>query len=166
MDSFKQRLRRVACFVFDVDGVLTNGALTVASNGEFLRTMNIKDGYAIQLAVRQGYKVAVISGGHSSGIPDRMNRLGVTDVFMGVTDKQEVLETFLAENGIAAEAVLYMGDDVPDKKSMGLCGVAAAPADAVPEVRELCHFISSFGGGEGCVRDVIEQTLRLHGKWE
>ena len=166
MENFKQKLNNISCFVFDVDGVLTNGNLTISPDGEHLRAMNIKDGYAIQLAVKKGYQLAVISGGRSSGIPERMKRLGVKDVYMDAGDKLAVLNKYLSQNKLESSAVLYMGDDVPDKKAMQQCGIATAPSDASHEIREICHYVSDFRGGEGCARDVIEQTLRLHGKWE
>ena len=166
MENFKQTLRNIKCFVFDVDGVLTNGALVITPEGEFLRTMNIKDGYALQLAVKKGYEVAVISGGHSDGVPKRMNRLGIANVFMGVPDKSKVFDELRAKLNLSCEEIAYMGDDMPDIKVMKQCGIAACPNDAVPDVKKICSYISPANGGEGCVRDIIEQTMRLHGKWE
>ena len=166
MHNFKQRLRHISCFVLDVDGVLTDGGLFVSESGALMRVMNIKDGYAIRRAVDAGYRVAVISGGRSAGVPERMQRLGVTDVFMEVKDKKETLESYLSEKKIKPETVLYLGDDLPDREAMRLCGLAACPADAAFEIRDLCHYVSEQRGGEGCVRDVIEQALRLHGKWD
>jgi len=166
MENFKQRLKQIKCFVFDVDGVLTNGSLVITPEGEFLRTMNIKDGYALQLAVKKGYKVAVISGGHSDGVPKRMNRLGITDVFMGVDDNVKTFKSLIAKNQLNSDEIIYMGDDMPDIKVMQLCGIAACPQDAVQEVKKISSYISPFSGGEGCVRDIIEQIMRLHKKWE
>lgn len=166
MENFKQKLLKVKCFIFDVDGVLTNGALIITSEGEFLRTMNIKDGYAIQLAVKKGYHIAVISGGHSNGVPIRMSRLGVTHVFMGVDDKMKKFEELKKELHLSDEQILYMGDDVPDIKVMQCCGVTACPNDAIPDVKRICLFVSERNGGQGCVRDIIEQTMRLHGLWD
>jgi 3-deoxy-D-manno-octulosonate 8-phosphate phosphatase (KDO 8-P phosphatase) len=166
MRNFKERLKEIKCFVFDVDGVLTNGALVITSEGEFLRTMNIKDGYALQLAVKKKYKVAVISGGHSDGVPKRMNRLGITDVFMGVEDKVKIFKNYINKNQLQAAEIIYMGDDVPDIKVMQLCGIATCPNDAVPDIKKICSYISPANGGQGCVRDIIEQVMRLHGKWE
>lgn len=166
MENFKQKLHKIKCFVFDVDGVLTNGALIITPEGEFLRTMNIKDGYAIQLAVKKGYHVAVISGGHSEGVPVRMNRLGVTNVFMGVEDKMKKFEELKSNLNLSNENILYMGDDVPDIKVMQQCGIATCPNDAVPDVKKICLYVSGYNGGQGCVRDIIEQTMRLHGKWD
>lgn len=165
MKNYKELLNQIRCFVFDVDGVLTNGTLLVAADGEFLRMMNIKDGYAIQHAVKNGFQVAVISGGHSSGVPVRMKRLGVNHVYMGVENKQQKLKELLSELNIAPEHTLYMGDDIPDIAAMKLCGLPACPYDAVPEVKQVSRYISAFRGGEGCVRDVIEQVMKLAGKW-
>ena len=166
MANFKQRLEQIKCFVFDVDGVLTNGALVITPEGEFLRTMNIKDGYALQHAVKKGYKVAIISGGHSDGVPRRMNRLGITDVFMGVDDKIKTFEDFIEKSHLNCDEIIYMGDDMPDIKVMQKCGIATCPNDAVSQVKKISLYISPFNGGEGCVRDIIEQTMLLHGKWE
>lgn len=165
MKNYKELLNQIRCFVFDVDGVLTNGTLLVAADGEFLRMMNIKDGYAIQHAVKNGFHVAVISGGHSSGVPVRLKRLGVEHVYMGVENKKEKLKDLLGELKMDAAHVLYMGDDIPDIDVMKSCGLAACPYDAVPEVRSISHFISPIKGGEGCVRDVIEQVMKVNGKW-
>lgn len=165
MKNYKQLLNQIRCFVFDVDGVLTNGSLLVAADGEFLRMMNIKDGYAIQHAVKNGFRVAVISGGHSSGVPVRLKRLGVQQVYMGVENKENQLMELLSEWQTEAGQVMYMGDDIPDIEVMKRCGVAACPYDAVPEVKAISHYISPVKGGEGCVRDVIEQVMKLSGKW-
>jgi 3-deoxy-D-manno-octulosonate 8-phosphate phosphatase (KDO 8-P phosphatase) len=166
MTNFKLRLHQITCFVFDVDGVLTNGALVITPEGDFLRTMNIKDGYALQLAVKKGYKVAIISGGHSDGVPRRMNRLGITEVFMGVDDKVKTFEDFIGKHQLDCDEIIYMGDDMPDIKVMQQCGIAACPNDAVPQVKKISAYVSPFNGGQGCVRDIIEQTMLLHGKWE
>lgn len=164
--NFKERLKTIKTFIFDVDGVLTNGMLLVMPDGEFLRSMNIKDGYAMQLAVKKGYRLAIISGGHSKGVPIRLQRLGIEDVYMGVTDKSVVFHELLQKRDIKAEDVLYMGDDLPDLPLLKLCGVPCCPADAVHEIKDQSIYVSPFEGGNGCVRDVIEQTMRLHGTWE
>ena len=166
MENFKQKLNHITCFILDLDGVLTNGGLTITPDGEWLRTMNIKDGYAIQLAIKKNYQVVILSGGRPSGITERLHHLGIKEVFMEVSDKQQALGLLAKRLGLEMKAILYMGDDVPDKNAMQQCGIATAPLDAVAEIREVCHYVSAFRGGEGCVRDVIEQTLRLHGKWE
>lgn len=163
--NFKELLGTVNTFIFDVDGVLTDGSVTLMPDGEQVRKMNIKDGYALQLAIKQGYRVAIISGGKSEAIRTRMNGLGITDVFLGVSNKLEKLDDYLMATDSSINQVLYMGDDLPDYEVMYKVGVAVCPRDAAPEIISLCSYVSHFKGGEGCVRDVIEQTMRLHSKW-
>jgi 3-deoxy-D-manno-octulosonate 8-phosphate phosphatase (KDO 8-P phosphatase) len=164
--NFKQLLNTINTFIFDVDGVLTNGMLLVMPDGEFLRTMNIKDGYAMQLAIKKGYRIAVISGGHSQGVPKRLEKLGLTEVHMGVTDKVAIFNSFIQRHNISPETILCMGDDLPDTGMMKLCGLPACPKDAVQEIRSLATYISAYSGGDGCVRDVIEQVMKVQGTWE
>jgi len=163
--NFKEKFSTVTTFVFDVDGVLTDGKLLVMPDGEFLRSMNIKDGYAMQLAIKKGYKIAVISGGHSKGVPVRLEKLGITEVNMGVKDKIEVLNTFIQKHKIDIGKILCMGDDVPDIPMMKMCGISACPADAVHDVMVTAQYISDKNGGDGCVRDVIEQVMKAQGTW-
>ena len=165
MQNFKEKLQHIKCFIFDVDGVLTNGNLLIMPDGELLRAMNIKDGYALQLAVKKGYYVAVISGGKSEGVPKRLQKLGVTDVYMQAKNKMEIYISLKLRHGITDSQVLYMGDDIPDLEIMNVAGVPVCPADACTEVTQAAIYRSLFKGGEGCVRDVIEQVLRLHNKW-
>ena len=162
--NFKQLLHDVTCFVFDVDGVLTDGSITVMP-GELIRTMNIRDGYALHEAVKKGYLVAVISGGKSESMRQRLANLGIKEIHLGVDNKTEQLNQIIRTHQLQQRNILYMGDDLPDYDVLQHCGVPTCPQDAAPEIRELCVYISSFAGGKGCVRDVIEQTLRLHGKW-
>jgi len=164
--NFKERLKKVSTFVFDVDGVLTDGSLLVMPDGEFLRRMNIRDGYAMQLAIKAGYRMAIISGGHSSGVPVRLKRLGVQEVHMGVANKISVLTEVLDRFGSNPEDVLVMGDDMPDLPMLHHCGVPCCPYDAASDIRNASVYVSPLNGGQGCVRDVIEQVLRLHGKWQ
>jgi 3-deoxy-D-manno-octulosonate 8-phosphate phosphatase (KDO 8-P phosphatase) len=164
--SFKVYLTKIKAFVFDVDGVLTDGSLLVMADGEFLRRMNIKDGYAMQLAVKKGYRIAVISGGHSTGVPKRLERLGLTEVHMGVKDKLEVYNSMLQRQQIEASEVLCMGDDMPDIPILTRSGLATCPSDAVPEIKAVSHYISEVPGGHGCVRDVIRQVMLAQGTWE
>ena len=161
-----ERFQNVKLFVFDVDGVLTDGSLYVFADGEQARKMNIKDGFALQLAVKKGYRLMIISGAQSEGVVNRLEKLGITDVFMKVGDKGEVLKKYLTEHNIPTEQVLFMGDDMPDYQVMKKTGIACAPADAMPEIKALAHYISTRKGGEGCVRDVIERVLKLNGHWE
>jgi len=165
MENFKQKLRSISCFVFDVDGVLTDGSLILFPSGEQVRRMNIRDGYAMQLAIKRGYRIAVISGGKSEAVKSRLNGLGVNDIFLGIDDKEPVLNEIMGKYKLEPSGILYMGDDVPDLAAMKKCGIAACPADAVTEIKEISIYVSDKKGGKGCVRDVIEQTLRLHGKW-
>ena len=163
--NFKQLLNNVTAFVFDVDGVLTDGSLILMPTGEQVRTMNIKDGYAIQLAVGKGYQLAIISGGKSESVRTRLTGLGVKNIYLGVKDKAEAFDEFLLTHKLNPENVLYMGDDMPDLEVMRRTGVAVCPSDAVNEIRSICVYVSDKKGGEGCVRDVIEQVMRVQQKW-
>lgn len=165
MQNLKEKLQKIKCFIFDVDGVLTNGNLIIMPDGELLRTMSIKDGYAMQLAVKKGYHVAIISGGKSEGVPKRLERLGITEVHMAVKNKMELYISLKIKHAITDEQILYMGDDIPDLEIMKVSGIAACPYDAVEEIKSISLYRSQKKGGEGCVRDVIEQVMRLHGKW-
>jgi 3-deoxy-D-manno-octulosonate 8-phosphate phosphatase (KDO 8-P phosphatase) len=155
----------IRVFVFDVDGVMTDGTLQLLENGELSRKMHIRDGYALQMAVKKGYRVAVISGGSSANVAKRLQGLGITDIFTGVTDKKMVWTSYLEKYRLAADQILYMGDDLPDYEAMRLAGLPACPADAVPEIKAISRYISPLNGGSGCVRDVIEKVLKLHGDW-
>ena len=165
MQDLKERLSKVTTFIFDYDGVMTDGTVYMDSNGEPLRTSNVKDGYALQLAGKLGYHVAVISGAVVTNITRRLNMLGVKDVFTGIPDKTLKLAEYMEENRLSPEQVVFMGDDIPDLQVMRQVGIAACPADAADEVKEISHFVSSRPGGRGCVRDLIEQTLKAQGKW-
>ena len=158
-------LKNIKLFVFDVDGVLTDGSLILLDNGEMARQMNIKDGYALQLAIKHGYDILIISGGSSSAVKIRLQKLGIQHIFLGVIDKKNLLLNFVAEHCLKKEEILYMGDDLPDLLPMKEAGVACAPADAVPEIKSIAHYISPAFGGKGCVRDVIEKVLKLNGHW-
>lgn len=160
------QFRKITTFVFDVDGVLTDGTIYVFDNGEQVRAMNIKDGFALQLAIKKGYKILVISGGNSPAVISRLNKLGITDIFMGALDKRAVLLQFMKEKEIDAREVLFMGDDIPDYMAMQEAGLKCAPADAAPELKKIAAYISEKRGGRGCVRDVIERVLKLNGHWE
>ncbi|XZF15587.1 KdsC family phosphatase [Chitinophagaceae bacterium MMS25-I14] len=156
----------VRTFVFDIDGVLTDGTLLIMEDGHQLRRMNIKDGYALQLAVKKGYNVWVISGGTSEPAVTRLNKLGITEVHIGVKDKKEQLRSLAVKYNADLAHALYMGDDIPDYAVMQLCGLPSCPNDAVAEIREKSLYISPCNGGNGCVRDVIEKVLKLNGDWE
>ena len=156
----------VRTFVFDVDGVLTDGSLLATEDGQLLRRMNIKDGYAIQLAIKKGYKVWILSGAKSEGVRLRLQKLGVKDVHIGIETKKELLQDIALSSQTAYESVLYMGDDIPDYAAMQLCGLPCCPSDAVPEIQAIAKYISPYKGGEGCVRDVIEKVLKLNHDWD
>jgi 3-deoxy-D-manno-octulosonate 8-phosphate phosphatase (KDO 8-P phosphatase) len=156
---------RVDVFVFDVDGVLTNGQLLITEEGHLLRNMNIKDGYALQLAVKKGYQVWVISGAKSKGVQIRLQKLGLQEVHINIEDKQPLLEELLKKHNLEAANVLYMGDDLPDFDCINCVFLPACPADAAPEILERCKYVSYANGGDGCVRDVIRKVLLLQGHW-
>lgn len=158
-------LKSVTTLVFDVDGVLTDGTITILPGGVMARKMNVKDGYALQLAVKRGYNIVIISGGNSEEVRDRLNKLGVAEVFMRVIDKVGVLKNYLQEHNLSWKEVLYMGDDIPDLFVMQKVGFSCCPSDAVEEIKEVCSYISPVNGGFGCVRDVIEKVLKLRGHW-
>ena len=163
-------LKNVNTFIFDMDGVLTDGKVTIVPYGAepdyvMARSMHTKDGYAIQLAVKKGYTVAVISGGIYPGANKRFSQLGIKHIFMGITDKQSCLKALAEKENINLQQALFMGDDIPDHQSMLLCGVKACPADAVTEIKNISDYISPVKGGEGCVRDVIEKVLKLRSDW-
>lgn len=164
MSNFKEKLLAVKAFVFDVDGVFS-GNIILSGTGDQLRSMNMKDGYAVQFAIKKKYPVAIISGGKSESIKMRFEGLGVTDIYIGSYDKTVDFETYLKKNNLKAEEVLCMGDDLPDYFVMKQVGIATCPADAAEEIKGISKYISSFKGGEGCVRDVIEQVMRAQGKW-
>ena len=165
MINYKEKLGEIKAFVFDFDGVMTDGSVWTFGDGETVRCGNIKDGFAIQYAVKKGYTIAVISGATSKSIDNRMEMLGVTQVYTGCGDKIKTYEQFLQQNNLTDNQVLYMGDDLPDYPLLRRAGVATCPADAAVEVKEIADYISIHPGGRGCVRDVIEQVLRLHGQW-
>ena len=165
MQDLNELLSQVTTFVFDYDGVMTDGTVFSDPNGYPWRATNVKDGYALQLAVKLGYKVAVISGAICPSMEVRMNSLGVSDVFTGATNKLLKLKEYVNRKGIDENKTVFMGDDIPDIEVMKEVGIPACPADAVPEVKEISKFISERPGGKGAVRDIIEQTLKAQGKW-
>ncbi|GAA4788862.1 HAD-IIIA family hydrolase [Olivibacter ginsenosidimutans] len=161
-----EKLKAVKAFAFDVDGVLTNGTVMVTEEGHQLRTFNIKDGYAIQLAIKKGYPMIVLTGGKSQGVQRRMEGLGVKAVHLGVQDKLSVFNRWLENLGITAKEVLYMGDDIPDLAIMQRVGMPVCPADAVEEIKAIAAYISPKKGGDGAVRDVLEKVLKLQQVWD
>ena len=164
--NYKQKLRNIKCFVFDVDGVLTNGNLHITNDGKLLRTMNIKDGYAMQLAVKKNFPIIIISGAKDEGVIIRLQKLGVQEIYVNVPNKMQQYMTVMNHHQFKSEEVLYMGDDMPDLEVMQHVGLACCPYDAVHQIKAISHYISPVKGGEGCVRDVIEQVLILNDVWE
>ncbi|HQD10231.1 MAG TPA: HAD-IIIA family hydrolase [Flavihumibacter sp.] len=160
-----QQFRQITSFVFDVDGVLTDSGVWLLDDGQQMRRMNVRDGYALQLAVKKGYRVLVISGGQSEAVRIRLQKLGINDVYLGVHNKLAVLEQYRQTHGIALNELLFMGDDIPDLEVMAVAGLAVAPADAAPEVRQMAAYISPIAGGHGCVRQIIEKVMKLRGDW-
>ncbi len=158
-------LKNIKCIVLDVDGVLTDGAILVNENGEQLRTFNVKDGYAIQYAVKQGLLVFVITGGRSQGVLKRMEGLHVPEIHLGVSDKLSLLEELATRYGLRLADMAFIGDDMPDYSCMQQVGAAIAPADAVEDIKRVSHYVSTKRGGEGVVREIIEKVLRLQDKW-
>ena len=163
--SYKTFLKDITTFIFDVDGVFTDGSLLITTNGEMLRKMSVKDGYALKVALNKGYNICIITGGTNEGVRNRLRGLGVTDIYMGAHHKIDALEEYLDIYGIDDQQVLYMGDDIPDIPPMKRVALAACPQNAVPEVKAISRYISHINGGQGCVRDVIEQVLKVRGDW-
>lgn len=164
MKSYKELLNKVTTFIFDVDGVLTNGDILLY-NGEYLRSMNTRDSYAIQYAIKKGYNVYIITGGSSQEVRNTLIGLGVQEVHLRASNKLEVYADLITRNNLADEEILYMGDDIPDFEVMSKVGVAACPQDAAIEIKRISDYQSPFNGGRHCVRDVIEQTLRVQNNW-
>ena len=160
-----EKFKPITTFVFDMDGVLTDGTLLIMPDGEWIRQMHIRDGYALQLAVKKGYTVCIITGSWSEPVKERLIKLGITDIFQRVADKVSCLENYMREKGLKREEVLYMGDDMPDIGVIKTAGLGTCPADAMLDIREIADYISTENGGHGCVRDVIEKVLRLNNHW-
>ena len=158
--------KSITTFVFDVDGVLTDGNIFVFANGEQVRRMSIKDGYALQLAIKKGFRIVVISGSVAEGVKDRLKKLGINDVYLQIENKKRKLEEYMRHHKLNWEEILFMGDDIPDFAVMKKAGISAAPSDAASEIKHIAKYISPCNGGEGCVRDVIEKVLKLNNHWE
>lgn len=165
MSSINYDLTKIKAFVFDVDGVLSCDIVSLHPNGDPMRTVNIKDGYALQLAVKKGYQVAIITGGYTESVRIRFSRLGIQYIYMRSAVKVLDYRDFMEKTGLSSEEVLYAGDDIPDYEVMKLVGLPVAPADAAPEIKHVAKYISLKKGGEGIARDVIEQTMKAQGSW-
>jgi 3-deoxy-D-manno-octulosonate 8-phosphate phosphatase (KDO 8-P phosphatase) len=165
MTNYKELLKNINTFVFDYDGVLSDGSVITLDDGEAYRTTNVKDGYALQLARKKGYRIAIISGAKADCMIHRLKALQISDIFLGCENKLETYLTYLRNNEIDTSCVLFMGDDIPDYELMLAAGLSSCPMDAAEEIKKVAKYISHFGGGKGCVRDVIEQVLKVQGKW-
>ena len=158
-------LSKIKAIIFDVDGVLSAETIVLSATGEPLRTINIKDGYAIQLAIKMGLRIAILTGGNTAAVRKRYEGLGVTDMFMGASVKRTVYHEFLSQYQLNHDEVIYVGDDIPDYEVMRECGCACCSADAATDIKAIATYVSQRRGGEGVGRDVIEQVLRAQGKW-
>jgi len=165
MSGINYDLKKIRAFAFDVDGVLSPSVIPMSEEGEPLRMANIKDGYALQLAAKLGYKMAIITGGDTLAVKNRYEALGIKDIFQKASHKLEVFSKWISENCLNPEEIMYMGDDIPDLKCMRIAGLPCAPRDAAWEVRETAVYVSKYDGGYGCVRDVVEQVLKANGQW-
>lgn len=163
--NYKIKLKEIELFVFDYDGVFTDGIVLLMEDGSNVRQANTRDGYAVQWAIKQGMKVALLTGGKEKAVEARMTLLGVEEVHLGCHDKLASLETLSDKMGVDLDKVMYMGDDMPDYPAMKKVGLATCPNDAATDIREISDYVSPFEGGRGCVRDILEQAMRLKGIW-
>ena len=160
-----EKLQKITTMIFDVDGVFTDGSLLVTDQGELLRTMNAKDGYAVKIAIQNGFRIVIITGGDSNGVKIRFNKLGVKDVFMEISDKLKKYNEFIEAKNIQRDTILYMGDDILDIELLQNVFLPACPKDACHEALDVAEFISGSNGGKGCVREIIEKVLTSQNKW-
>jgi len=165
MQNYREKLQKINTFIFDFDGVLSDGKIWVLPNGEQMRATNVKDGYAMQYALKKGYRIAIISGGVGESMRLRYQNFKGIEIFLEVSDKVEVFNHYIRKNNLKSDEILYMGDDIPDYELMKICGLKCCPADACFEIKEIAEYISFANGGYGAVRDVIEQTLRAQNRW-
>jgi 3-deoxy-D-manno-octulosonate 8-phosphate phosphatase (KDO 8-P phosphatase) len=165
MSNYKALLSNINTFIFDVDGVMTDGIVLLTPDGQMLRSMNVKDGYAIQLAIKKGYRIIIITGGNSEAVRQRFEGLGVKEVYLSIGNKLELFHEIVKRDNLNMENVLYMGDDIIDYEIMKEVGVAACPADAAEEIKHISKYISPVPGGKGCARDVLEQVMKVQNKW-
>ncbi|MBS1621531.1 MAG: HAD hydrolase family protein [Bacteroidetes bacterium] len=165
MSNHLELFKKITTFIFDVDGVLTDGKLLLLDNGTQARSMNVKDGYAMQLAIKSGYRIFIVSGSQSEPVRERLEKLGISEIRMSVSDKKSLVEEYIKNHLLDTEEVLYMGDDIPDLPVLSVAGLPCCPADAANEIKKASVYISSISGGAGCVRDVIEKVLKLNDHW-
>ncbi len=165
MTNYRSKLPKITTFIFDFDGVLSDGKVWALPSGEQLRATHVHDGYAMHYALRKGYRVAIISGGFSESMTSRYTYFEGMEIFLKVHDKVKKFEEYVAAHGISPEEVLYMGDDIPDTELLKIVGVKTCPADACEEVKSIVDYISHQNGGNGAVRDVIEQVMKVQNRW-
>ncbi|MAS68807.1 MAG: 3-deoxy-D-manno-octulosonate 8-phosphate phosphatase [Flavobacteriaceae bacterium] len=163
--NYKTLLNNIRAFVFDVDGVMTNGKVMITSEGEMYREMDTRDGFALKYALLKGFKIGIISGGTNEGVRKRLELLGVNKVYLGIHEKDIAFDDFVSTFNINPDQVLYMGDDVPDVPVMEKVGVSTCPQDALPDVKRVVDYVSHKKGGDGCVREIVEQVMRVQDKW-
>ena len=164
--NYKTYLNKIKTFIFDVDGVLTDGKVLITSEGEVYRAFDTKDGFALKCALMQGFKIAIITGGNNEGIKKRFKEFGIYDIYMGSLNKIDAYQDLMDNYSLKPEEILYVGDDIPDIPVMKKVGVSCCPSDAVPDVKKIVDYVSHKKGGEGCVREIIEQVLRVQDKWK
>ncbi len=164
-NNYKEDLKNISTFIFDVDGVLTDGSLLIDSDGNMLRKMNVKDGYALKAAIDCGYNVCVISGGTNESVRKRLEGLGIKEIHLGSDNKIEQLNSFIKKYNLDKKSILFMGDDIPDIPILKVIGLPYCPQDATPEVKDLCSYVSHKNGGMGAVRDVIKQVMKIQNNW-
>lgn len=165
MKNYKHLLPKIKTFIFDVDGVLTDGKILINSDGELLRSFDTKDGYAMKCALIKGFKIAIITGGRNEAVRERFKELGVIDIYLGAHHKLDAYQDLMDNYDLNPEEILYIGDDIPDIPVMEKVGLGCCPADAASDVKAMADYVSHKKGGEGCVRELIEQVLRVQGKW-
>lgn len=165
MQNFKEKLNKITTFIFDIDGVFTDNKVLVMENGEVIRNVHSKDGYAVQLAIKKNYRLVILSGGNNVAVKNLLSKAGVQYLFINQHDKLQCYKDFIYENNLIDEEVMYMGDDLPDYEVMSRVGVPACPNDSATEIKSISIYISPKNGGQGCVRDIIEQVMRVQGTW-
>jgi len=163
--NYKSILKGITTLIFDVDGVFTDNRVILFPNMEPVRTFSARDGYALQYAIKKGLQLVIITGGRSESVLVRFKAMGLSQIYTGIQNKENQLKKIIAENNLRLEEILYMGDDIPDLRVMKLVGLACCPQDAVNEIKSISNYVSPYKGGNGCVRDIIEQTLKVQGKW-
>lgn len=163
--NYKSILKNIKTLIFDIDGVFTDNRVILIPGMEPVRTFSARDGYALHYAIKKGLRIVIITGGKSESVEERLHEMGVNEIYVGIKNKEKKLQEFIAETNSNIDEILYMGDDIPDMQVMSLVALACCPQDAVNEVKSICNYVSPIKGGQGCVRDIIEQTLKVQGKW-